>query len=109
MSNSNKTIAVIGEPAIVKVFNAIGYDCFYDTEPDAVIARCQALDAAGYKVFLILEKTAAQISGYLDSRAGIPYPIIMPIPDTVTHAHYGMQRLNQNMEKVMGIKIGGDL
>ena len=109
MNNSNKTIAVIGEPAIVKVFGAIGYDCFYDTAPDDVIARCQALEAEGYKVILILEKTAAQISKYLDSRAGLPYPIIMPIPDTVTHAHYGMKRLNQNMEKVMGMKLGGNL
>ena len=109
MNNSNKTIAVIGEQAIVKVFGAIGYDCFYDSEPADVIARCQALDTAGYKVILILEKTAAQISSYLDSRAGIPYPIIMPIPDTVTHENYGLRRLNQNMEKVMGIKIGGNL
>ena len=109
MNNSNKTIAVIGEQAIVKVFQAIGYDCFYDTNPEDVIARCQALDTAGYKIILILEKTAAQISKYLDSRAGIAYPIIMPIPDTVTHENYGMQRLNQNMEKAMGIKLGGNL
>lgn len=109
MNNSNKTIAVIGEQAIVKVFKAIGYDCFYDAEPEAVIARCQELDAAGYKIILILEKTAAQIGKYLDSRAGIPYPIIMPIPDTVTHENYGMQRLQQNMEKAMGIKLGGNL
>lgn len=109
MNNSNKTIAVIGEQALVKVFGAIGYDCFYDTQPDAVIARCQALDAAGYKIILILEKTAAQIGKYLDSRAGIPYPIIMPIPDTVTKEHYGMQRLQKNMEKAMGIKVGGKI
>lgn len=109
MNNSNKTIAVIGEQAIVKVFTAIGYDCFYDTEPEAVIARCQALDEAGYKIILILEKTAAQIGKYLDSRAGIAYPIIMPIPDTVTKEHYGMQRLKENMEKAMGIKVGGNL
>jgi len=109
MNNSSKAIAVIGEQAIVKIFNALGYDCFYDTEPDAVIARCQALDTAGYKIILILETTAAQIGKYLDSHAGIPYPIIMPIPDTITQENYGMQRLNQNMEKAMGIKVGGNL
>ena len=109
MNNSSKAIAVIGEQAIIKIFNALGYDCFYETEPDAVIARCQALDTAGYKIILILETTAAQISKYLDSRAGIPYPIIMPIPDTITQENYGMQRLNQNMEKAMGIKVGGNL
>ena len=109
MNNSNKTIAVIGEPAIVKVFGAIGYDCFYDAEPADVIQRCEALDAAGYKIILILEKTAAQIGKYLDSRAGIPYPIIMPIPDTVTTENLGMERLNANLEKAMGIKIGGNL
>ena len=109
MNNCNKTIAVIGEQAIVKVFSSIGYDCFYDAEPAAVIARCQELDAAGYKIILILEKTAAQIGKYLDSRAGIPYPIIMPIPDTVTHGNYGMRRLEENMEKAMGMKLGGNL
>lgn len=109
MNSSNKTIAVIGEQAIVKVFNAIGYDCFHDTEPQAVIDRCQALATAGYKIILILEKTATEISSYLDSRAGITYPIIMPIPDTITPTSYGMQRLKQNMEKAMGIKVGGNL
>ena len=109
MNNSSNTIAVIGEQAIVKVFQAVGYDCFYDTEPEAVVKRCQELDAAGYKIILILEKTAAQIGKYLDSRADIPYPIIMPIPDTVTNSNYGMERLNQNMEKAMGIKVGGNL
>lgn len=109
MNNSNKTIAVIGEQALVKVFRAIGYDCFYDTEPQAVINRCQELEIAGYKIILILEKTAAQISKYLDSRAGTVYPIILPIPDTVTHDNYGMKRLHQYMEKAMGIKIGGNL
>ena len=109
MNNSNKMIAVIGEQAIVKIFRAIGYDCFYDTDPADVVARCQELDAAGYKIILILEKTAAQIAKYLDSRASIAYPIIIPIPDTVTHSHYGMQRLKENMEKAMGIKVGGNL
>ena len=109
MNNSNKMIAVIGEQAIVKVFHAIGYDCFYDTNPQDVIARCRELEQAGYKIILILEKTAAQISQYLDNRTDIVYPIILPIPDTVTHDHYGMQRLNQNIEKAMGIKVGGIL
>ncbi len=109
MNNLNKAIAVIGEQALVKVFQAIGYDCFYDTQPETVINRCHELETAGYKIILILEKTAAQIGKYLDSRAGIAYPIIMPIPDTVTHTNYGMQRLNQNIEKAMGIKVGGNL
>lgn len=109
MNNFNKMIAVIGEQAIVKVFQAVGYDCFYDSEPNDVIKRCDALTNDGYKIILILEKTASQISQYLDSRDSIPYPIIIPIPDTVTHEGYGMQRLKENMEKVMGIKNGGNL
>lgn len=109
MINSNKTVAVIGEPTIVKIFQAVGYACFYETEPEDVIARCQALDTAGYQIILILEKTARQINQYLDSRAGIPYPIIVPIPDTVTSESYGMQRLNTNLEKVIGMKVKGDL
>ena len=71
--------------------------------------RCQQLETDGYKIILILEQTAAQISKYLDSRAGVPYPIIMPIPDAITHGHYGMQRLKENLEKAMGIKVGGNL
>ena len=61
MNNSNNQIAVIGAQAIVKVFSAIGYDCFYETEPEAVINRCQSLATADYKIILILEQTAAQI------------------------------------------------
>ena len=109
MNSSNPTLAVIGDQALVKVFGAIGYDCFYETEPQAVIDRCEALAAAGCQIILILEKTAAQIGPYLDARAAQPYPIIMPIPDTVAHGNYGQARLQANMEKAMGIKIGGNL
>lgn len=108
MNNSSK-IAVIGEQEIAMIFRAIGYDCFYDTDPAAVVARCQALTKQDYKIILILEKQAAQIEDYLNSRESIAYPIIMPIPDTVTNNNYGLQRLSRNMEKAMGRKLGGNL
>lgn len=110
MNNStDKAIAVIGPKALAQVFRAIGYDCFYDTDPDAIVARCQDLTAQGYKIILICEREAAQIETYLNSREGLAYPIIMPIPDTVTNSHYGLTRLSKNMEKAMGMKLGGNL
>ena len=102
-------MAVIGEAAVIKVFQAVGYACYDETDPTAVIERCEKLAAAGTKIILILEKTAQQIASYLDSRAGIPYPIILPIPDTISNGHYGLTRLQQNMEKAMGMKVGGNL
>ncbi|MCQ2381919.1 MAG: hypothetical protein MJ054_01300 [Clostridia bacterium] len=109
MNNSNKSVAVIGEPNIIKIFQAVGYDCFYETEPENVIKCCQKLTNEGYKIILVLEKIAMQINDYLNSRISTPYPIIIPIPDTLTQEQYGMERLKQNMEKAMGIKIGGNL
>lgn len=108
MNNSN-SIAVIGEQEIAMIFQAIGYDCFYDTQPDAIVARCKELDKQGYKIILILEKEAAKVEEYLNSRESIAYPIIMPIPDTITNNNYGMKRLSRNMEKAMGMKLGGNL
>lgn len=109
MNSLPNPIAVIGESTIAKVFTALGYACFYDTEHDAIIARCDQLAAEGCRIILILEHEAAQIADYLDEHAGDVYPIIMPIPDTLSGDHYGMSRLQANMAKAIGRQVGGNL
>lgn len=109
MNNSNKQIAIIGAREITQVFQALGYDCFYDTTRTAIQNRLQELTAAGYQVIFILESAAALVTDLLAAQAGVPYPIIIPIPDTTNTTHYGMEQLNRNMEKAMGIKMGGNL
>lgn len=109
MNNSNNLIAVIGEATIAKVFTALGFTVFYDTERDAIITRCDQLTADGYRIILILEHEAALIADYLDAHASDIYPIIMPIPDTLAGDHYGMNRLQANLAKAIGRQEGGNL
>ncbi len=109
MSNlSNATVAVIGEATIAKIFRALGFDCFYDTERDALLARCDQLTADGYRIILILEHEAAKIDDYLDAHAADVYPIILPIPDTLAGSQYGMTRLRANLAKAIGRQVEGE-
>ena len=109
MNNLPEPIAVIGERTIAQVFTALGYACFYDTERDAIIARCDQLAAEGCRIILILEHAATQIADYLDEHASDEYPIMLPIPDTLSGNHYGMSRLQANLAKAIGRQIGGNL
>lgn len=108
MNNSKPTIAVIGDKAVSQLFQAVGYACYADTEPAAIIARCNQLAADGCQIILILEQQAQTITDYLEQRAGDAYPIILPIPDTIPGESFGRQRLQENLAKACGRQIGGE-
>jgi V/A-type H+-transporting ATPase subunit F len=107
--NDSTEIAVIGEKDLILPFRAIGFTVYYDTESDGIIKRCKELTNNGCKIILITEKDAEKITDYLNTRAGLPYPIIMPIPDGITNSGYGLKRLEKNIEKAIGQKTGENL
>lgn len=102
-------VAVIGEKDIILPFKAIGFAVYYDTERDGIIKRCKGLTETECKIILITESAAEKVTDYLNTRAGLPYPIIMPIPDGITNSGYGIKRLEKNIEKAVGQKTGENI
>lgn len=102
-------IAVIGEKDVIMPFKAIGFAVYYDNERDDIIKRCRTLTEAGCKIILMTEREAEKVTDYLNTRARLAYPIIMPIPDGITNSGYGLKRLEKNIEKAVGQKTGGNL
>jgi V/A-type H+-transporting ATPase subunit F len=108
MSGLNN-IAVVGEKDIVLPFKAIGFSVYYDTEREDITERLKDLAGKDFKIILITEKEAEKVGDYLALRAPISYPIIIPIPDGITNSNYGLKRLEQNIEKAIGSKTGGQI
>lgn len=110
MNDSIKTeIAVIGEKDVILPFKAVGFAVYYETARDDIIKRCKTLTDDGCKIILMTEREAEKVTDYLNTRARLPYPIIMPVPDGITNSGYGLKRLEKNIEKAVGQKTGGNL
>jgi V/A-type H+-transporting ATPase subunit F len=107
--NDSSNIAVIGEKDVILPFKAVGFDVYYDTERDDIISRCKSLTNDNCKIILITEAAAEKAADYLDTRTSIAYPIIIPIPDGIINRGYGLKRLNKNIEKAVGSKMGKQL
>jgi len=99
---NNKKIAAVGNKDTILIFKALGVEVFYETEAEGLRETMKKLVAAEYPIILITEQEAMKISDYIDARAAIAYPIILPIPDGVAPSNYGNERIMQKIEKAIG-------
>jgi V/A-type H+-transporting ATPase subunit F len=106
MKNSSE-MAVIGDKDTVLAFKALGVEAFYETERRAIIATLRQLVEKDYRIVFITEREAEKVNDYIESRAGIAFPIILPIPDGVNSYGYGNKRINANIERAIGGTLGG--
>ena len=88
-----RKLAVIGDPASVMIFNAIGFAVFYDEQQAKIEHRIHKLAEEGYAVIYITEKAAALV------------PAIIPIPASTGNLGIGMKQLKGNVEKAVGADI----
>jgi V/A-type H+-transporting ATPase subunit F len=100
-----KKIAVVGDPSSVMIFKAVGFDVFYEEEPEQIKRRLHKLADEGYVVIYITE-TAAEMAGeVIDEYATATFPAIIPIPAGKKSLGLGMKRVKENVEKAVGADI----
>ena len=73
-------IAVVGDPSSVMIFKAVGFDVFYEQEPDQIKRRLHTLADEGYVVIYITEMAASLAADVIDEYATATFPAIIPIP-----------------------------
>lgn len=104
MSNKNK-LAVVGERDSVMIFKALGFITVYASGQEEVEKAVKTLIREETPVIYITERAAADIPEVLDKYKSEPYPAIIPIPDKNGSTGLGMQGINQNVEKAIGMNI----
>ena len=94
-------IAVVGDPSSVMIFKAVGFDVFYEQEPDQIKRRLHTLADEGYVVIYITEMAASLAADVIDEYA----TAIIPIPAGSKSLGLGMKRVKENVEKAVGADI----
>jgi len=98
-------LAVIGDPASVMIFNAIGFAVFYDEQQAKIEHRIHKLAEEGYAVIYITENAAALGPDTIAAYATKTFPAIIPIPASTGNLGIGMKQLKGNVEKAVGADI----
>jgi V/A-type H+-transporting ATPase subunit F len=98
-------IAVVGDPSSVMIFKAVGFDVFYEEEPDKIKRRLHKLADEGYVVIYITETAAQEAGDVIEEYATATYPAIIPIPAGSRSLGLGMKRVKENVEKAVGADI----
>lgn len=98
-------IAVVGDPSSVMIFKAVGFDVFYEQEPDQIKRRLHTLADEGYVVIYITEMAASLAADVIDEYATATFPAIIPIPAGSKSLGLGMKRVKENVEKAVGADI----
>ena len=105
MQNKQGKIAVIGDKDSVLAFKAIGVDVYPETEPAAVRETIKKLARDHYSVILICERQAEDAADVIGRFKALPYPIIIPIPDSRGSNGFGVAGLKKDVEKAIGSDI----
>lgn len=101
----NAKIAVIGDRDSVLAFKAVGAEVFAVTNPFAVRETVKKLAREGYAVILITERVAENVQEIIKRYKSVPYPVIIPIPDSAGSTGLGMSGITEDVEKAIGTDI----
>lgn len=100
-----KKIGVVGDKDSVLAFKALGIDVFPVVSPDEARRIVDKLAMNGYAVIFITEHVAKDISETIERYNREMLPAVILIPSNQGTLNIGMQRINENVEKAVGVNI----
>ncbi|HIY57663.1 MAG TPA: V-type ATP synthase subunit F [Candidatus Tetragenococcus pullicola] len=99
-----KKIGMLGGKNSILPFKGIGIDVF--PVSDLEEARNQVIQMAEeYGVIFITERVAQQLEETIAQYDNKKTPAIIPIPSSTGSVGIGMERIQQNVEKAIGMNI----
>ena len=97
-------IAVVGDKDSVLAFKVLGIDVYtVSGEKEARITVDRLAEEAG--IIFITERTARLIPKTIERYDKKFIPAVLLIPDNQGKLNIGMERINKNMEKAVGVNI----
>ena len=103
-----KKIGVVGDKDSVLAFKALGIDVFPVVEYDEAKRTVDKLAMNDYAVIFVTEQVAQGIEQTIERYTRKMLPAIILIPSNQGTLNIGMQRINDNVEKAVGVNILGN-
>ena len=100
-----KKIGVVGDKDSVLAFKALGIDVFPVVEHHEAKRIVDKLAINDYAVIFVTEQVAEGIQETIERYTRKMLPAIILIPSNQGTLNMGMQRINDNVEKAIGVNI----
>lgn len=100
-----KKIGVVGDKDSVLAFKAIGIEVFPVVEADEARKTVDKLAMEGYAVIFITEQVAQNIEETIERYNKMITPAVILIPSNQGSLNIGMKRIQDNVEKAVGVNI----
>jgi V/A-type H+-transporting ATPase subunit F len=103
-----KKIGVVGDKDSVLAFKALGIDVFPVNHSDEAKKTIDKLAMNDYAVIFVTEQAAQGIEETIERYTKQMLPAVILIPSNQGTLNIGMQRINDNVEKAVGVNILGN-
>jgi len=100
-----KKIGVVGDKDSVLAFKALGIDVFPVSHHDEARKIVDTLAKNDYAVIFVTEQVAQGIEETIERYTKQMLPAVILIPSNQGTLNIGMQRINNNVEKAIGVNI----
>lgn len=100
----NKKIAMIGGKNSILPFKGLGIDIYPVDDLEEAAQQLQEM-AEDYGVIFLTERLIEQLESIIRQYEELPTPAIIPIPSSTGSLGIGMARIQQNVEKAVGMNI----
>jgi V/A-type H+-transporting ATPase subunit F len=100
-----KKIGVVGDKDSVLAFKALGIDVFPVVNNDEARKIIDRLAINDYAVIFVTEQVAQGIQETIERYTREMLPAVILIPSNQGTLNIGMQRINDNVEKAVGVNI----
>lgn len=98
-------IGVVGDKDSVLAFKSIGVDVYNVTDYAEAKNTVDKMAKGGYAVIFITEQIAKEINETIERYNRETLPAIILIPSNQGSLNIGMQKINNNVEKAVGVNI----
>lgn len=103
-----KKIGVVGDKDSVLAFKSLGIDVFPVTNNDEARKTVDKLAMNDYAVIFVTEQVAEGIQETIERYTRQMLPAVILIPSNQGTLNIGMQKINDNVEKAVGVNILGN-
>lgn len=100
-----KKIGVVGDKDSVLAFKALGIDVFSVTNNEEAKKTVDKLAMNDYAVIFVTEQVAEGIKETIERYTRQMLPAVILIPSNQGTLNIGMQKINDNVEKAVGVNI----
>nr|WP_198283751.1 V-type ATP synthase subunit F [Clostridium cellulovorans] len=98
-------IGVVGDKDSVLAFKALGVDVFPVIESDEARKTIDRLAVNNYAVIFVTEQVAEKVEETIARYNRETLPAVILIPSNQGTLNIGMQRIQDNVEKAVGVNI----